>query len=135
MRFLSEFTIFSLIKLGDVLSRESIKQLDNSGLLARNFDRPPLKDTIDVPSGGYTILRFIADNDGVWMFHCHTEWHLEMGMSLLFKVRSSKPKKNIKNSQECYQRIEPCINESNFLTFKAFMFIIILIIILNNVYL
>ena len=69
------------------------------------------------------------------MFHCHTEWHLEMGMSLLFKVRSSKPNKNIKNSQECYQRIEPFINESNFLTFKAFMFIIILIIILNNVYL
>ena len=69
------------------------------------------------------------------MFHCHDKWHLEMGMTLLIKVRSSKPKKNIKNSQECYQRIEPCINESNFLTFKAFMFIIILIIIFNNVYL
>jgi hypothetical protein len=38
--------MFCFIQLGDVLSRETIVQLDNSGRLARNLDRPPLKDTI-----------------------------------------------------------------------------------------
>ncbi len=72
------------------MSRETIVQLDNSDRLARNLDRTLLKDTIDVPSGGYIILRLIADNYGTWMFHFHIEWHLEMGMSLLIKVKSSE---------------------------------------------
>jgi FtsP/CotA-like multicopper oxidase with cupredoxin domain len=31
----------------------------------------PLKDTISIPSRGYTIFRFKADNPGWWMLHCH----------------------------------------------------------------
>ena len=26
----------------------------------------------------------MADNPGVWMFHCHIDWHLSQGLSLLF---------------------------------------------------
>lgn len=26
------------------------------------------------------ILRFRADNPGVWLFHCHMEWHVETGL-------------------------------------------------------
>jgi hypothetical protein len=29
------------------------------------------------------------------MFHCHIEWHLEMGMSLLIKVKSSERIENL----------------------------------------
>lgn len=31
----------------------------------------PLKDTISIPSAGYTIVRFKATNPGFWLFHCH----------------------------------------------------------------
>lgn len=31
----------------------------------------PLKDTVSIPSKGYTILRFKADNPGFWLLHCH----------------------------------------------------------------
>ncbi|CEG43340.1 hypothetical protein F442_08030 [Plasmopara halstedii] len=33
---------------------------------------------------GYLVLRFNADNPGVWIFHCHIDWHLEAGLSMIF---------------------------------------------------
>lgn len=30
-----------------------------------------IKDTISIPSKGYTIFRFKADNPGWWLLHCH----------------------------------------------------------------
>lgn len=36
-----------------------------------NFATPVKKDTILVPRRGYAVLRLIADNPGIWMFHCH----------------------------------------------------------------
>ncbi|CAG8517444.1 12224_t:CDS:2 [Racocetra persica] len=34
---------------------------------------PIERDTTTIPAGGWTILRFVADNPGVWGFHCHIE--------------------------------------------------------------
>lgn len=28
---------------------------------------------------GYLVYRFIANNPGVWAFHCHIDWHLQAG--------------------------------------------------------
>lgn len=47
---------------------------------------PPVKDTVTVPDGGYTIIRFEAYNPGYWLFHCHIEFHAEIGMALVIKV-------------------------------------------------
>lgn len=38
--------------------------LDKKGLLHREFNLPPAKDTIAVPNNGYVIFRFRADNPG-----------------------------------------------------------------------
>ncbi|PSN33041.1 hypothetical protein C0J52_26096 [Blattella germanica] len=38
--------------------------LDRRGLLHREFDLPPGKDTIAVPNNGYVVFRFRADNPG-----------------------------------------------------------------------
>ncbi len=68
----------------------TVKEMDKLGLLKRNFDRPPIKDTTTVPAGGYTIIRFLANNPGTWMFHCHLEFHSEVGMAILIKVGDRK---------------------------------------------
>jgi iron transport multicopper oxidase len=34
-----------------------------------------------VPANGYVVLRFKADNPGVWFFHCHIDLHLIGGMA------------------------------------------------------
>lgn len=32
---------------------------------------------------GWIVLRFVADNPGVWPFHCHVTWHFVMGMQVV----------------------------------------------------
>lgn len=34
-------------------------------------DNPSRRDTIMIPPGGSATLRWVADNPGAWMFHCH----------------------------------------------------------------
>jgi iron transport multicopper oxidase len=41
---------------------------------------PMRRDTVSVNGNSYVILRFTADNPGVWLFHCHIEWHVSMGL-------------------------------------------------------
>lgn len=41
---------------------------------------PGSKDVLSVNSNSYAVFRFKADNPGMWLFHCHIEWHVEMGM-------------------------------------------------------
>ncbi|CAH1791591.1 unnamed protein product [Owenia fusiformis] len=48
-----------------------------------NHVDPPLKDTVIVPPGGYTVIEFKAENPGRWLIHCHTTEHLVHGMTVL----------------------------------------------------
>ncbi|CAK9783846.1 hypothetical protein CC85DRAFT_287761 [Cutaneotrichosporon oleaginosum] len=41
------------------------------------------RDVFVVPGskkGAYLVIRFKADNPGVWPFHCHMQWHMMMGL-------------------------------------------------------
>ncbi|OJJ34829.1 hypothetical protein ASPWEDRAFT_51086 [Aspergillus wentii DTO 134E9] len=51
-----------------------------------DLTKATLRDTVYIPSRGYAVLRFRADNPGVWMFHCHILWHLASGMAMLVDV-------------------------------------------------
>ncbi|PSR86345.1 L-ascorbate oxidase [Actinidia chinensis var. chinensis] len=48
-----------------------------------NLKNPPLRNTAVIFPYGWTALRFVADNPGVWAFHCHIEPHLHMGMGVV----------------------------------------------------
>jgi len=41
---------------------------------------PMRRDTFVIQPEGFMILRFRADNPGVWLFHCHIEWHIDSGL-------------------------------------------------------
>lgn len=45
---------------------------------------PIRRDTFVLPPQGYIVLRFVADNPGVWIFHCHIDWHLSSGLASIF---------------------------------------------------
>ncbi|WCJ41514.1 L-ascorbate oxidase [Euphorbia peplus] len=49
-----------------------------------NMKDPPLRNTAVIFPHGWTALRFVADNPGVWAFHCHIEPHLHLGMGVIF---------------------------------------------------
>jgi iron transport multicopper oxidase len=54
---------------------------DGSSLRKSN---PLRRDTVVVPAKGYVVLNFRADNPGIWFFHCHIEWHMQSGLSMIF---------------------------------------------------
>lgn len=45
---------------------------------------PMRRDTVSVHGLGSTVIRFKADNPGVWLLHCHIEWHMPLGMVATF---------------------------------------------------
>ncbi|KAK0720635.1 Cupredoxin [Lasiosphaeris hirsuta] len=53
---------------------------------------PPRRDTVVVNGQSYAVLRFKADNPGVFLFHCHIEWHVEMGLTVTIIEAPSKLK-------------------------------------------
>ena len=71
------------------MSEDEIRKMDLEGKLKRNFERPIMKDTVAVPQQGYAIVRFIADNPGFWMLHCHLDSHSDPGMMMILKVGES----------------------------------------------
>ncbi|KIW35951.1 hypothetical protein, variant 2 [Exophiala oligosperma] len=48
-----------------------------------NLQNPPYRDTIDLPPSGWAVIRYITDNPGAWLFHCHVQWHLVSGMAVV----------------------------------------------------
>ncbi|KAI9690252.1 MAG: hypothetical protein M1822_009213 [Bathelium mastoideum] len=42
--------------------------------------KPMRRDTLVVNPNGNTVIRFRADNPGVWLYHCHIEWHVDSGL-------------------------------------------------------
>ena len=67
---------------------------------AFRLTNPSRRDVITVPgctptSNGtcadiaYTVVRFRADNPGVWLFHCHLQFHLKAGLAMVFVESAS----------------------------------------------
>jgi iron transport multicopper oxidase len=44
------------------------------------------RDVASVPGSGWAKIRFVADNPGAWLFHCHIEWHMAAGLALAFII-------------------------------------------------
>ncbi|KAF2157020.1 multicopper oxidase [Myriangium duriaei CBS 260.36] len=45
---------------------------------------PIRRDVVVLPPMGYMVIRFVADNPGVWLFHCHIDWHMSQGLASVF---------------------------------------------------
>jgi len=63
-----------------VLHRSAVKA-GKDPVSKTDFALIPLRrDTLLIKDRGSAVLRFRADNPGVWLFHCHMEWHAHSGL-------------------------------------------------------
>ncbi|XP_026424311.1 laccase-7-like [Papaver somniferum] len=53
-----------------------------------NMDDPQERNTIGVPAGGWAVVRFRANNAGVWFMHCHLDVHMPWGLGTAFVVEN-----------------------------------------------
>ncbi|ROT37827.1 iron transport multicopper oxidase FET3 [Sodiomyces alkalinus F11] len=58
---------------------------------------PMRRDTVVVQGNGNMVLRFRADNPGVWLFHCHIEWHMEQGLVATFVEAPAELRRKLKD--------------------------------------
>ncbi|CAG8126824.1 unnamed protein product [Penicillium salamii] len=65
-----------------VLQRTGINGGYYNGLFSNVSQTPIKRDTIMIQNNGHTVIRFRADNPGVWLLHCHIEWHMEAGLAV-----------------------------------------------------
>ncbi|XP_038723917.1 laccase-5-like [Tripterygium wilfordii] len=53
-----------------------------------NLVDPPMRNTVGVPANGWAVIRFVADNPGVWIMHCHLDVHITWGLAMAFLVEN-----------------------------------------------
>uniref|UniRef100_A0A0E0ML40 Laccase n=1 Tax=Oryza punctata TaxID=4537 RepID=A0A0E0ML40_ORYPU len=53
-----------------------------------NLVDPQERNTVAVPTGGWAVIRFVADNPGMWFMHCHFDAHLDFGLGMVFEVQN-----------------------------------------------
>ncbi|KAL1964569.1 hypothetical protein VTN77DRAFT_6866 [Rasamsonia byssochlamydoides] len=63
---------------------------------------PARRDTFVLPPQGYFVMRFVADNPGVWFFHCHIDWHLAAGLGLLMIEAPTQIQQRLSIPQQHY---------------------------------
>ncbi|KAF8629510.1 hypothetical protein AX17_005636 [Amanita inopinata Kibby_2008] len=57
----------------------------SAGSSTYNYANPARRDVVSIGSQGDNVtIRFTTDNAGPWIFHCHIDWHLEIGLAIVF---------------------------------------------------
>lgn len=69
---------------------------DGGGAAGKTFPRVPMRrDTMVLYPEGNMVLRFRANNPGVWLFHCHIEWHVVSGLIATFVEAPAELQKSL----------------------------------------
>jgi len=49
-----------------------------------NYINPPRRDTVSLGQFKSNVtIRFLSDNPGPWLLHCHINWHLQRGLAVV----------------------------------------------------
>ncbi|GLB41428.1 putative multicopper oxidase family protein [Lyophyllum shimeji] len=57
----------------------------SAGSSAYNYVNPVQRDVVSTGLAGDNVtIRFTTDNPGPWILHCHIDWHLEIGLAIVF---------------------------------------------------
>ncbi|KAG6917875.1 Acyl-coenzyme A oxidase 2 [Tephrocybe rancida] len=57
----------------------------SAGSTTYNYNNPVQRDVVSTGLAGDNVtIRFRTDNAGPWIMHCHIDWHLEIGLAVVF---------------------------------------------------
>ncbi|KAF9533796.1 laccase [Crepidotus variabilis] len=67
------------------LHGHSFQVIQSAGNSIRNYVDPVRRDVVSIGTAGDNVtIRFKTDNAGPWFLHCHIDWHLELGLAVVF---------------------------------------------------
>ncbi|KAF7365969.1 Multicopper oxidase/laccase [Mycena venus] len=58
----------------------------SAGSTTYNWDNPVIRDVVSTGpnTSDNTTIRFVTDNAGPWFLHCHIDFHLDIGLAIVF---------------------------------------------------
>ncbi|KAF5341060.1 hypothetical protein D9611_005950 [Ephemerocybe angulata] len=57
----------------------------SAGSTTYNYNNPVKRDVVNIGDAGDNVtIRFTTDNAGPWILHCHIDWHMVLGLSVVF---------------------------------------------------
>ncbi|KAG0701905.1 laccase [Suillus ampliporus] len=99
------------------LHGHSFAVVRSAGSTSYNYVNPVIRDTVNTgDAGDYVTIRFITDNPGPWLLHCHINWHLNTGMAVVFSeaVQDLAPTESLSNSSKQLCPIFDSLPQQNF---------------------
>uniref|UniRef100_J3N7W3 Laccase n=1 Tax=Oryza brachyantha TaxID=4533 RepID=J3N7W3_ORYBR len=63
---------------------------EGEGAKQYNLVNPQERNTVAVPAGGWAVIRFVANNPGMWIMHCHFDAHLPIGLAMGLRFRTDQ---------------------------------------------
>lgn len=67
-----------------------------------NTENPVYRDTIVAHTDSFVVIQFVANNPGVWRFHCHVNIHHRSGMAMLVDVGGNSAVEGVRATPEQY---------------------------------
>ncbi|KAJ6454865.1 laccase 3, partial [Mycena sanguinolenta] len=68
------------------LHGHNFQVIRSAGNSTYNFVNPVIRDVVSTGllTTDLTTFRFVTDNAGPWFLHCHIDWHLDIGLAIVF---------------------------------------------------
>lgn len=76
---------------------------DNTSAISTFPSKPMRRDVLMVKPQGNFVIRFKADNPGIWLFHCHIDWHLASGLAAAMVEAPLELQKSLTIPEDHYQ--------------------------------
>ncbi|KAI0137114.1 Cupredoxin [Xylariales sp. AK1849] len=88
-------------------SDEEAGTFEDSNVTDADYPAIPMRrDTLVLYPDGNIVIRFRADNPGIWLFHCHIEWHVTSGLMATFVEAPLDLQKTLTIPEEHYKVCE-----------------------------
>ncbi|KAG6906721.1 hypothetical protein DXG01_012436 [Tephrocybe rancida] len=79
-----------------------------------NWANPVIRDTVTTGfDNNLTVIRFFTDNSGPWFLHCHTDWHIDLGLAIVFAEDPEGMQAHQKPIPPPFFELCPKFNKSN----------------------
>jgi len=67
------------------LHGQNFNVVRSAGNSSYNYVNPVIRDVVSIGAAGDNVtFRFTTDNPGPWILHCHINWHLNLGLAIVF---------------------------------------------------
>ncbi|RDB27744.1 Laccase-1 [Hypsizygus marmoreus] len=81
----------------------------SAGSSVYNYANPVRRDVVSTGFAGDNVtIRFKTDNPGPWILHCHIDWHLEIGLAVVFAEDVGKVA--MQNPPDAWDKLCPIYN-------------------------